>query len=75
VPVASLGETLRFAIRATLGFLRRLHDTGNLTLLSRPIVGSLSFDTYSCRLGVARVTVGGVGDQRSPEGEAPGSPE
>jgi hypothetical protein len=25
---AALGETLRFAIRATLGFLRRLHDTG-----------------------------------------------
>jgi hypothetical protein len=24
---------------------------------------------------VARVTGGGVGDQRSPEGEAPGSPE
>jgi hypothetical protein len=27
------------------------------------------------RLGVARVMLAGVGDQRSPEGEAPGSPE
>jgi hypothetical protein len=27
------------------------------------------------RLGAARVLIDGVGDQRSPEGEAPGSPE
>jgi hypothetical protein len=35
VPVDSLGENLRFAIRATLGFLRPLHDTGDPELPGR----------------------------------------
>jgi hypothetical protein len=34
VPVASLGETLRFALQATLGFLRRRHDTGRHCLVT-----------------------------------------
>jgi hypothetical protein len=31
VATAALGENLRFAIRAALGFLRPLHDTGHLS--------------------------------------------
>jgi hypothetical protein len=34
VATAALGETLRFAIRAPLGFLRRVDDTGDPSLVT-----------------------------------------